>query len=338
MINDKYRYLFLFLLGLSIQLSLQAQNKFDEYAQAKVYLVKGDYLNAATLLKKLISFDSTDIELKKDLAICYNFQREYENAIQTLKPIVDKDKADDQCFQLLGNSYRALHQTDECKLLFLKGIAKFPDNGPLYNEMADLLWSIKDNTCIKYWEKGIQQDPEYSKNYYNACRYYNNTKESVWCLIYGEVFVNMEPNNSRTPEIKKILVDHYRNILTEVITDSVLSTKNKFTQKYLGTVYKQYKSVQKGINANSLSLLRTKFIIDWLRDDTAEFPHQLFSFHQTLLRNGMFEAYNQWLLGSSDNLDAFNNWTKLHQQEYNEFVNYYKTLIFKMPANQFYNN
>lgn len=338
MINDKHRYLFLFLFCLSTQLSLQAQNKFDEYAQAKVYLIKGDYLNATTLLKKLITFDSTDIELKKDLAICYNFQREYDNAIQTLKPIVDKDKADDQCFQILGNSYRALKLTDDCKLLFLKGIAKFPDNGPLYNEMADLLWSIKDNTCIKYWEKGIQKDYEYSKNYYNACRYYNNIGENTWCLIYGEVFVNMEPNNSRTPEIKKILLDNYRKILTEVITDSVLSSKNKFTQQYLGTIYKQYKSVQNGIDVTSLSLLRIRFIIDWFKDDNTEFPHQLFSFHQSLLRNGMFDAYNQWLLGSSDDLDAFNSWTKIHLQEYNEFINYYKSVTFKMLANQFYNN
>jgi len=338
MIICKYRYLFLFLFCLSIQTGLRAQNKFDEYAQAKVYLVNGDYLNATTLLKKLITFDSTNIELKKDLAICYNFQREYDNAIQTLKPLVDKEKADDQCFQLLGNSYRALKQTDECKLLFLKGITKFPDNGPLYNEMADLLWSIKDNTCIKYWEKGIQQDPEYSKSYYNACRYYNNTGENAWCLIYGEVFVNMEPNNSRIPEIKKILVDNYRKILTEVITDSVLTTRNKFTQKYLGTIYKQFKSVQNGIDANSLSLLRTRFIIDWFKDDNSDYSYQLFSFHQNLLRNGIFEAYNQWLLGSSDNLDAFNNWTKNHQQEYSQFINYYKSITFKIPVNQFYNN
>ena len=135
----------------------------------------------------------------------------------------------------------------------------------------------------------------------------------------------------------KIFVDNYRKLLTDVITDSALKTKNNFSQKYLGTLYKEFTAVKNGINAISLSLLRTKFILDWYRDDNTEFPHQLFVFHQNLLRKGFFDAYNQWLLGSSDDLEAFQKWVQLHQQEYNSFIEFYKTQTFKMSPHQHYN-
>ena len=336
MFTYSYKYLIASIFFMSLLFTLKAQPHLDEYGQAKKYLIAGDYLNATTLIKKLITFDSANIELKKDLAICYNFQREYNNAVQTLKTLVDSGFADDQCFQISGNAYKALNQIEACKTLFLKGLAKFPDNGPLYNEMASLLWNNKDNSCIKYWEKGIEKDPEYSKNYYNACRYYNNSNEKMWSLIYGEIFVNMEPSNSRTPEIKQLLLDDYRKIFTEIISDSVLSAKNKFSQKYLGNLYKQYTVLKEDINAATLSMLRTRFILDWFYDNPDEFPSSLFSFHQTLLKQGLFDVYNQWLLGSSDNLLDFQNWTMIHQEEYEAFIQFQKTASFKMPKGQYY--
>jgi hypothetical protein len=56
-------------------------------------------------------------------------------------------------------------------------------------------------------------DPNYSSNYYNACKFYYLTVDKVWSLIYGEIFVNLESYSKRTPEVKKILWKAIRNSL-----------------------------------------------------------------------------------------------------------------------------
>ena len=47
---------------------------------------------------------------------------------------------------------------------------------------------------------------------------------------------------------------------------------------------------------------RTRFILDWSKTYGAKFPFKLFDFQQQLLREGMFEAYNQWLFGAGESL------------------------------------
>jgi len=52
----------------------------------------------------------------------------------------------------------------------------------------------------------------------------------------------------------------------------------------------------------------------------------------------MFDAYNQWLFGASENLAAYDNWTKVHAEEYEGFSKFQKSRIFKMPVGQYYQN
>src|SRR5205823_4936330 len=105
-------------------------------------------------------------------------------------------------FQIAGNIYKALGEVKECDKMYKKGIKKFPNSGALYKEYGDLLWINKDYTAIKQWEKGIEMDPDYSGNYYNACKYYYLSTDKIWSIIYGEIFLNIESMTSRTAEIK----------------------------------------------------------------------------------------------------------------------------------------
>ena len=67
-----------------------------------------------------------------------------------------------------------------------------------------------------------------------------------------------------------------------------------------------------------------------------KYPFRLFEYHRQLLQEGMFNAYNQWLFGASENLAAYDNWTKAHAEEYNGFTTFQKSRIFKMPQGQYY--
>jgi hypothetical protein len=50
----------------------------------------------------------------------------------------------------------------------------------------------------------------------------------------------------------------------------------------------------------------------------------------------MFNAYNQWLFGTTENLAAYDNWTKTNSEEYNSFIAFQKSRVFRMPIGQYY--
>jgi hypothetical protein len=83
-------------------------------------------------------------------------------------------------------------------------------------------------------------------------------------------------------------------------------------------------------------MIRTRFILDWFANYGNKFPFKLFDYQQQLIREGMFDAYNQWLFGTVENLPAYENWTKTHNEEYTNFTKFIKSRVFKMPAGQYY--
>ena len=121
--------------------------------------------------------------------------------------MVDRDDADVVCFQIGGNVYKALEEAKECEKVYKKGLKKFPKSGPLYSEYGELLWATKDYSAIDNGKKEFRWIPAYSGNYYNAAIYYFYTKDKVWSLIYGEIFVNMESLSQRGLAMKATIVE-----------------------------------------------------------------------------------------------------------------------------------
>jgi tetratricopeptide (TPR) repeat protein len=333
----KKYYLFLSLSILLCSATAFSQEDVNTlHDNAKAFMLQGDYSNAILILTKAQQMSPQDIEITKDLALNYYLQRDNDKALQTIKPTLDRADADDQCYQIAGNIYQALNMLDDCEKLYKKGIKKFPNNGSLYNDFGELLLFRQDNNDIVQWEKGIQVDPSYSKNYYNACRFYSQTGDKVWTLIYGEIFVNMEPLNSASPEIKDILLETYKKIFSDADIFKNNPSKNKFTQAYLETLSKQSDVTSSGINPETITMIRARFILQWFKDYADKFPFRLFEYQRQLLQGGMFDAYEQWIFGSVQNLAAYQNWTNTHAEEYDAFSRFQRGRIFKIPAGQYY--
>ena len=243
---------------------------------------------------------------------------------------------DDQIYQIAGDIFQRLNQQEKSEMILKKGIAKFPESGVLYNELGVLLWGQNNEDAINYWEKGIETDPNYSKNYYNAANYYYFKKNWVWCMIYGEIFVNLESFSKRTPEVKILLWKAVNKFYSS--SKSALNEMNrgKFIQHYIDNMYGEGNSADQPINVEDFMMTRTKFILYWFNNHTHRYPFKLFEYHQELLQKGLFEAYHEWLFGSSYNLSAFQNWTQTHYSEYNEFISLQKSRIYKNPKDQYY--
>ncbi len=316
------------------QLFLVAQDAKQLHETAKAFMRQADYANAILVLNRAVLLEPKSISIQKDLALSYYFLRDNAKAQETVKAILDNDDADDQVFQLAGLIYRQANMLKDAEKLYKKGLKKFPKSGPLYNDLGELQWQQQDYDAIRHWEKGIETDPSYSKNYYNAAKYYYLSTDKVWSLIYGEIFLNMEPASSNAPEIKELLLNGYKKLFIDASLVPDGKEKNEFVRMYLKTMNEQSAIAATGINANTLSMIRTRFILNWFNKDAPSF--RLFKYQQELLKEGLFEAYNQWLFGSSQNLSNFQNWVSNHTETYNAFVQMQKTRLFKMPAGEYY--
>ena len=331
------KFIFLFALLGSLHSAILAQTETPQET-AKSFVMSGDFDNAILILSRALQTDQKNLSLMKDLAMAYYYKRDFAKAREVVDVMLDHDNADVMAYQIGGNVYKALEEVKEADKMYKKGLKKFPKSGPLYSEYGELLWATKDYDAINQWEKGIKEDPSFAGNYYNAALYYFYTKDKVWTIIYGEIFVNMESLTERSTAMKQLLLDAYKEKLFSHadMTAGEEKNKNEFEKAYLGVMNKLSNMANKGITTESLTMIRTRFVLDWFTTHAKKFPFRLFEYHRQLLKEGMFDAYNQWIFGAAKDLTAFQTWTTNHAEAYNQFNNFQKNRVFKLTTGQYY--
>lgn len=314
----------------------QSQDVQTLHENAKKFMRQGDYANATVILVRAVERSPSDIGIAKDLALSLYMQNDNTKALSAIRPFLDRDNADEQTYQIAGMIYKRTGQQKESDKIFKKALKTFPHSGPLYNDFGEFLWSTKDYSAINQWEKGIKEEPGFPGNYFNAAKYYYLSQDKIWSLIYGEIFINMEAHSARTAEMKNILLDSYKKLFSQPDLLADTKGKSKFEVAFLTSMNKQNSIVVRGLNAETLTMIRTRFILNWYRDHAGKFPFILFDLQKYMLENGLFQAYNQWIFGASQNLSGFQNWTSTHSEEYNAFNKYLQDRNLTIPENQYY--
>ena len=342
LIMKKYSLLFCLLIAFSAATFAQPEQDAKQlYETARTFMRQGDYDNALLVIKKALEKDPNNLEMLKDLEFIYFLQRNYEKAIETGKPLIDRADADVQSFQMLGLTYKAIAEYKECRKLYKRALAKFPSSGVIYNEYGELLAMDKSlNEAIIQWEKGIEVDANYSSNYFNAIKFYSqqNNPDLFWILVYGEVFVNLESYTARTVDAKKILLEGYKKFYNTNDLNTNLKGKlpSVFEKETINTLIKSKAIASDGINAENIMAIKTRFVLDWFQSNGTKYPFRLYDHHQQMLKEGIFNAYNQWIFGAAANPDAYNLWLKAHDKEADAFKKFQTARIFKIPAGQYY--
>jgi len=326
-------YLLIMVSGLSAM--AQEPDAAQLHETARQFMRTGDWTNAVLLLNKALAKEPGNLLVQKDLAMTYYYQRDFGKAKETMKALVEREDADVQTYQIAGNIYKALEEGKECDKMYRKALKKYPNSGPLYAEYGELLWMQKDQSCVQQWEQGIQNDPNYAGNYYYAARFHYFSGDKVWPLLYGEMFVNMESYTNRTAEMKTLLLEGYKKLFT---TDPKVKPgkQSPFSEAVFQTWNQNQSVTSAGITTETLVMLRTRFVLDWYKENGSKYPFRLFEHQRQLLQEGMFEAYNQWIFEAAGNLSGYENWTKVNTVQYNEFTRFQKAKIFKVPVGQYY--
>jgi tetratricopeptide (TPR) repeat protein len=329
--------LFLILIAVCLQNILFAQDVKQLHDNARDFMHKGDYTNAILILNRALAISPDNLEVAKDLGLNYYYSKDYNKCIEVLKRLFDRYDVDDQVFQIAGDAYWALEDAKGAEETYRRGIRKLPNSGPLYNEVGKILWSKGDFTAIKEWEKGIENDPGYAGNYYNASKYYYLSLDKVWSLLYGEIFLNIDPKSVYAPEVKNILFEGYKKLFTEANLEKNNKDKSPFAIAYLKTMNKQSMLVATGINIQTLITIRTRFILEWDAATYAkQFPYKLFQLHKQYIEAGLFNAYNQWVFATEQNMPAYQKWIADNPKEYAALNRFLQDRIFKVPPGQYY--
>ncbi|MBO9594684.1 MAG: hypothetical protein J7599_17405 [Niabella sp.] len=307
---------------------------------ARKFMMAGDMENALLVLNKAAQTDKNNIDVQKDLALAYYYKKDYAKGLEIVKPLVASESADVATYQLAGTLYRGTDNGKEAEKIYKTAIEKFPKQGPLYSEYGEVLEVMKNGAAaINMWEKGMEMAPSYSGNYYNAAVYYYKQPEGkIWSILYGEIYANMESLNPKSANIKKMVLDAYKDLFSGNLSQTAANTKNPFAKAVLETFGRQSGITAQGLTPETLAMIRTRFVLDWINNYNKKLPYRLFEYHQQLMRDGIFDAYNQWMFGPANNQSAFETWANTNKAVYDKFTEFHKSRIFKMPAGQVYSS
>ncbi len=299
-----------------------------------------DFTGAVQILEQGLHQYPDNLEILKDEAYIAYLGRDYSKAQDIGKKIVQRDDADFQSYQILGLVYKAIAEYKDADKLYKDGIKKFPKSGVLYSDYGDMLTQYGNKKgAILQWEKGIAADPNYSGNYYYATKYYADNNNIFWSIIYGEIFVNVESLSNRTTEIKNLLVNDYKTLLsTHANLEALKEGGNDFEKAVASSMLAAMEAETSDISPEMITAFRTRFLLNWENTNANLYPYKLFDYSLQLLRDGMFDAYNQWLFGTVINKNKFDSWVYTHDEEMQSFTQMQRNVLFKMPIEQYYGN
>lgn len=325
------------LLLILIAFSANAQDVQKLIETAQVFVNKQDYANARLVLNRAIQLQPNDYMIQQELAYVDYLSGDIDEALEVINKVLDDNASDVKSFQIAGLIYKAGNLLKECERVYKKGIKKFPNSGALLSELGEIYLLQKNPAeAIKFWEDGIDRDPSYSSNYFHAAKFYYFTKSNpVLSILYGEIFINSESYTVRTAEMKSILLESYKLFYSGVISYDDKKT-NPFQKAIAETLLKQKEVTVMGVTTDVLTMIRLRFILDWFNTYASKFPHKLFDQMQFFARDGLFDAYNQWIFGVATNVVQYQYWVNANVKVSTEFANFQKNRIFRMPAGQNY--
>lgn len=308
------------------------QSAEEMHKTAKSLLREGDYDNAILVLNKIVDNNPQYTLANNDLIYANFLKRDFTKAIELGKLYSKLPAANEQTFQILGMCYKEIALYKEAISLYKTAMAKYPNSGIFYAEMADVeMLEKRPEEAIKLWEKGIELDPNYASNYYNAAQYYALQKNSLWGIIYGEIFINLESYSLRTAEIKSLLLEEYKKL--------ILTNDKKYATPFEKLFYQAFNKEVTEINAKNLSLLRTKFVLNWFYNKNNEaYPFRLFDQQRYLIKEGLFDAYNQWIFGVAQDAAKYKTWVDDNATQANGFKEFQQSRVFKLVTGQYYKN
>lgn len=338
LLNRNLFSVFILLLLTGSSLAQDNKEKAEMNArQALVFEENGKTMEAIPLLEEAVKLDPGNINVAYELAVVYATNKEYSRSKAILLPLLGHKNLYGLVYHLLGNDYDELGLPDSAVLAYEKGLILFPKTAELFLELGNM--SLKKKNLIKaidYFEKGIRANPLFASNYYRAAKLFLSSNETIWGMLYGEIFMNLEKKSDRTAEISNLLYAAYKkHIRIPKDSSPVVRFSNNFfaagdtlKPSFGKFVYEPLlvKSIDKerSVDYEAVCRIRKRFITHYIQDNYyTRYPNALFSYQYKILKAGHIEAYNHWILSQGDKT-GFDEWVKKYPKAWNDFLYWFR--------------
>lgn len=312
----------------------------DRAAEGVKKIDEGKYDEAIAIFDNLLLNEPASTLYKYEKAFALYLKQDYRAASDIFKTITSAQDSDPRYYQLLGNCYDYLGEQENAVFTYQEGLKKFPNSGRLFMELGTVEMSRHDfGQAVMYWENGISAEPQFASNYYWAARFHAKTREKIWALIYGELFLNLEPDTKRSAEISELLFEIYKSALASgpdstgllkfsrqrTIISGGDPTRQPFELVYetaMTDAVRPLLQENPPTDLEMISRLRAEFLKQWEAESYGEMhPNILFERHAEMLKAGVFQAYNYWLLhrGAPDD---FKKWALANRAEFQRFTSW----------------
>jgi tetratricopeptide (TPR) repeat protein len=315
------------------------------YQQAKSNYSSGNYLQAINLFKQAQQQAPNVMEVYRDLGQAQVAGRKYADALTTIEPILKQDAADEITYDVAFNANMGLKEDKKAKGMLAKGFAKFSNSGVLFYDKGKMEEVDKDfEKALPCYVDGIKNDPSFHLNFLAAAKAALRSSQAVPAIIYAETYLNLEHNSPKTDEAKDLLMNAYRRIFIGVnkIAPSfgkaatALPTNLNFFETIQQTCARFASVTNDGFTAENLTMLRTRFIMEWRKNLIDKYPFPLFAYQEKMIQGGMFDAYNQWLFGKIDNPILFDSWMATNKTAMPDLEQWFTDNKFELNTTTFY--
>jgi tetratricopeptide (TPR) repeat protein len=352
-------------LGLASMLALAQPNSDgsrEELVRRAIQLMDGGQpAEAVTLLQQGLTKWPKDFFVRYELAYAHYLQKDYARTLELTEELVKEDHPlGDQCYKMMGNVLDLMGKPKKAIKAYEKGLEKYPNSGKIYLELTVMALKEDDlQKALNYCEKGIEVEPGHSSNYYWAAKLLTNSSEKIWAVLYGEMFINLEPRSARTKEISKLLFETYQSAVTSKGDTSIavsfsqrgntiyLKNANDFIKKVsMGTALPFEGTWElamapgtgaliSGIHLGNLHQCRQLHLQNWFAkaESAKAYPCLLFDHHQKLVDSGHFEAYNYWLFSQGEP-KAFETWLAANPKAFDQFAEWLRQNPLKLTPQQ----
>ena len=224
---------------------------------------------------------------------------------------------------------------------------KFPGSGVICNITGKILYENKQPAqALNAWLDGIQNDPRFDANYYDAASVYLRTKKVEWGILYGEIFLSMAHDTTYDVELKNKLFAGYKVMFENMVKGNAPKygevLKHNTANTFMDAVQNVYQShtpvVSDGITTETLTMLRVRFLMDWFTAHDKKYPFSFFSYQEKLIKNGRFDVYSEWIFGHAESATQYSAWNEYHDGDMDRFLKWRPAHLFVPAGGEFYND
>ena len=291
-------------------------------ASARWYMQAGNYSEATRVYRQALLLQPGNMQVQMALSEALYDAGNYDEAIGIVKPLVGKAGVPDTVSDILVRSQMAAGQRKAATETLDKALGRFPNSGMLWCDKGQLLQARKrPDEALEAWQTGIKRAPGYARNYYYAALA-GMDKGQPAALAYGEIYL-LHTRDNDTVLLPKMLAGY-----TTMFANIGGNTSKSYVSKLDDSLSKIFTLltpvVSDGVGVETLTMARVRFVLEWKQVYSTPLP-QPYRYLQSMIADGYFDIWNEWLFGVAESPTAHRAWLNFHKEDMGRLETYFKT-------------